>query len=67
MSNNQTSENQAMIAPWKDWKVDLGFFIALNKYLIIKRKSLTEIMKGLIDKTKAGGDVTFKDIIASSH
>ena len=69
MSNNQTAINQTTDAyPWKDWKVDLGFFIEIDKYLGGKKKSFLNITKQLIDKSNAGGDLgELKDIIVSDY
>jgi len=58
MSSNQTATVQTVNAhPWKDWKVDLGFFVEINKYLGNKNLTFVDIMNRLIDKTEAGGDL----------
>ena len=69
MSNKQTATNLTGNAhPWKDWKVDLGFFVEINKYLGGKKKSFLDITKQLIDKSNAGGDLgDLKDIIVSDY
>ena len=58
MSNNGTTTNQTTNAhPWKDWKVDLGFFIEINQYLGSKNLTFVDIINRFIDKTEAGGDL----------
>ena len=69
MSNIQTAiaTNQTTdVHPWKDWKVDLNFFVKVNEDLRSKNISFVEVMDKLIDKTKPGGDLSnLNDIVVS--